>query len=109
MVATEAMPLFLGTGNQAKVDYSFLYVTLKFGALPAASLLILTFSWRPPMADPHTISVATAYRCSCRALSRRSLLLASVLVCMLKARLHQVRLPNGYCTLFAGRVLRRAA
>ena len=39
--ATEALPPFLGTGVRAKVDWSFVYVSMKFVTLPAAGLLIL--------------------------------------------------------------------
>jgi hypothetical protein len=39
--ANEAMPLLLGTGAAARVDWSFPYVTMKFVLLPAVSLAVL--------------------------------------------------------------------
>ena len=40
-LGTEATPLIAGTGAQAKFDWSFFYVTMKFIVIPAASLMIL--------------------------------------------------------------------
>jgi hypothetical protein len=40
-MTNEAVPLLLGTGAAARVDWSFPYVTMKFVLLPAVSLLLL--------------------------------------------------------------------
>ena len=41
VLANEALPLLLGAGTLANGDWSLLYVTLRFVALPAGSLMIL--------------------------------------------------------------------
>ena len=38
---TEVTPVLLGSGAEAKVDWAFPYVTMKFVLLPGVSLLVL--------------------------------------------------------------------
>ena len=40
-IVVEVVPLVLGTGDKAILDWSFFYVTLRFIVLPAASVLHL--------------------------------------------------------------------
>jgi hypothetical protein len=42
-VATESLPLILGTGRHARIDWSFAYVTMRFILLPAAAVGLIVF------------------------------------------------------------------
>jgi len=43
MVAvTESLPFILGTGQEAKWDWGFIYVTMRFGVLPIACIAHLS-------------------------------------------------------------------
>jgi hypothetical protein len=42
-VATESLPLILGTGRHARLDWGFAYVTMRFILLPVAALGLLVF------------------------------------------------------------------